>query len=180
MSTNAPAADAPAETSTNPYSSAEAWDPSNAMLPVGDHVVKIMEAEDETSSNQNPQIILRFGNDQGTIKCWETYHDKFLGKIVALYDAAGVERPAEGEFNPNDKCRLTQKCIDRLLDKEIGIVVREETDTSDPLNPKVRKRVQGYIEPSRITEGPDTRGLPGAQAASSSRPPEEAQSKIPF
>jgi hypothetical protein len=178
------------EQSHNPFEESDSWEtPLEAILPVGNHAVTIAKASGYdtvdrgggllTASTGNPQLFLRFENEEGSIGQYETYHEGFLRKIVTVFDKAGVQRPQEGEFNPQDHCRLTDACIARLENHQLGIIVREETDNRDPLNPKIRKRVQGYATVAAVTGGPDARGLP-VQAPSSSRPPEEASSTVPF
>lgn len=135
----------------NPFGSADAWEVStDSMLPVGNHVVRITEADDQTAkSSGNPQLHLKLENAGGSIQDWVPYSESFLGKVVSVFDACGIERPQDGEFDPNDHFRLTAKCIRRVLDKEVGIVVREEEDNREP--GKMRRRVQGYVPTSRIT-----------------------------
>ena len=139
-------------TGSNPFASAEAWEVSagGPMLPVGDFVVTIVQADDATASTQNPQVEFRFQNDSGSIRAWETYHANFLSKIVSVYDAAGIARPDDGEFDPTDNCRLTQKKLDELMGKQVGIVIREEEDNRPDHYGEKRARVQGYLPASEI------------------------------
>lgn len=161
------------------FDTADRWDVSlDTMLPVGNHVVKIIQADGGTTRSVNayPQIELKFEAPTGTIRDWLVYHSQLLGKVASLYDAAGVTQPQEGEYDTEDNCRLTQKCIDRLWGKTIGIVVREEDDNRNP--GQKRRRVQGYVTADRITSDvpADTSGLPTAGAQANSA----AQDKIPF
>ena len=161
---------------TNPFAQADAWDVStDTMLPVGNHVVTIIEADDQTAkSSGNPQLHLKMQNENGSIQDWVAYHGDFLGKIVSVFDAAGIERPGDGEFDPDDNYRLTASCIRRVRDKKVGIVIREEEDNREP--GKMRKRVQGYVTPDKITGDipADTSGLATATASS------VADDDIPF
>lgn len=162
---------------SNPFEETDPWEVSlDTILGVGNHAVKIVEAEDGTTSNNNPQIVLRFENDQGSIRAWEAYHSEFLSKIVSLYQAAGVALPQEGEFDPSDSCRLTQDCIDRLRGRMVGIVVREEDDFKNP--GQKRSRVKGYVPAAKVG-GKQQAPAPQFVAASASRPPGE-DLDIPF
>lgn len=163
--------------SFNPFESTEAWETSlDNLLPVGNHAVKIVEAEGGTTSNQNPQITLKFENDSGSIRAWEAYHSDFLSKIVALYQAAEVQLPQPGEFDPGDNCRLSDDCIDRLRNRWVGIVVREEDDR---LNPgQKRSRVKGYVPVAKLG---GTVKAPAQQfAASVSVSSDPGEPDIPF
>jgi len=145
----------------NPFATAEQWEPflDRFIREEGNYVFTINEAEDATSSNGNPQLFLQLEAREGTIKDWVNYQTGQLGKIVAVYRSAGVPIPQVGEFNPNDKCRLTPGCIARLVGRKVGGVVRKEDSYKDPS--KQILRVKGYVEPSRITDDipADTRGL---------------------
>lgn len=128
----------------NPFAEAEAWTVST-LLPVGNHVVEIREANDASTNGGDPQVHTRLVNADGDIQDWVYYRGDMLGKVVALFDAAGIPRPGPGEFDPNDKCRLTDACRNRLLGKRVGIVVREEDKYGGAPGEKVR-RVQGYLK----------------------------------
>jgi hypothetical protein len=127
----------------------------------------ITEVEDSTAqSSGNPVIELKLENAAGeTIRDWVVYHEAFLGKVVALFDSAGLDRPVEGEYDPDDHCRLTKQKIDQLRGKTVGNVNRDEPDNR-PGKTGSRRRVQGYVQPSRITDDipTDTRGLPNANS----------------
>ena len=165
----------------NPFESAEPWTVSaENMLDVGPHVVTIETAEDDTAkSSGNPVVHLKFVNSEGSIQAWEAYHAEFLRKIVSLYNSVGLPLPANGEFNPMDRCRLTEQKIAQLRGKQVGIVVRDEPDNRLTAAPgATQRKVAGYLPPHEVTNGPDTRGLPDAQPTQQQRQP--AQDKIPF
>jgi hypothetical protein len=140
--------------SSNPFEDATAWETSagGPMLAVGDHVVTIVQADDSTAGTKNPQIELRFeaAGGGGSIRAWETYHDEFLARVVALFDSAGVDRPKPGEFDPADRCRIKQQVLDRLVGQTVGIVVGEEDDNRPDHYGEKRRRVQGYLKPEEI------------------------------
>jgi hypothetical protein len=134
--------------SFNPFGAAEAWSVStDDLLPIGNHRCKIESVEDATgkSSPFNPQAIVQLRGANGGIKDWIVYHDEFLSKIVSIYDAAQIERPQVGEFDPDNKFRLTQACLNRLVGKEVGVVVREEEDNRPDHAGEMRRRVKGYV-----------------------------------
>lgn len=150
----------------NPFNDAQAW---SSYLGEGDHIVTIESAEDASSQQGKPQIALVFANAQGSKQDWCNYSSDFLAKVVALFDAAGIPRPQDGEFDPNDNFRLTSACIQRLVGKRLGIVIRPEPDFNDAT--VMRDRVQNYIPANRIDGGPDDRGLPAVPRSPSSQPP---------
>lgn len=162
--------------STFDFQAAEAWKVSDAMLPPGDHLVTIVNPIVSESSGGYPQIELRVENAQGSLRDWIVILPSTIGKVVSVFDAAGVARPQEGEFDP-ETGRLTDATVDRLHNRRVGVVVRQEPDNRDPT--KLRTRIQGYVDVSQIGSDipADTSGLP--VAPSSSRPPNE-DDRVPF
>jgi hypothetical protein len=161
------------------YGSAEAWKVStDTMLPVGNHVVTIMDPIMGEAGTGNPQIELRVENEQGKMRDWLVITPNTIGKVVSVFDAAGVERPQPGEFNP-DSGVLTDRCVDRLHNRKVGVVVREEVDNRD--TSKMRRRIMGYLDAHQMNADmpADTSGLPTESAPSVSRPAGEDQ-RIPF
>jgi hypothetical protein len=160
------------------YSTAEAWEASSGILGPGDYVGKIDKfPQDGTTSNGNPQIELTLVVDmQGSIRDWIVITPNTQGKVVQLFESAGIARPQAGEFDPQTG-RLTQECLDRLGGATVGFIVRNEPDYKDAT--KMRSRVQGYVKPERITQDAptDTRGLPAAPQVGDPAPGEPS---IPF
>ena len=101
-----------------------------------------------------------------------------LGKVTSLFEAAGIPVPQPGEFDPADHCRLTSSCIARLVGRKVGAVVRNEDSYSEP--GKQILRIQGYVQPARITDDApiDTRGLPDVTGISSTASTDEPD--LPF
>lgn len=174
----------------NAFDQADAWNPeggsSDDWIPNGDHVVSVRVADDDTAkSSGNPKLAVELEDDQGRQrKDWIPYSEKFLNRIVSIFDAAGIDRPRDGEFDPQDHMRLTSQCRGRLIGKKVGIIVRD----GDPnLDGKIFPEVQGYVLPSRITQVDmpatdrsdvpiDTTGLAGMSTARSAIPDDE----VPF
>jgi len=128
------------------FETAEAWDVSTGtILPKGNHVVVIDDAQDNTSSGGYPELDLWMSNSDGTCRDWLVITENSIGKIAALADAVGVERPKEGEFDP-ETLRLSADWIRKLVGKKAGIVVREEDDARNP--GQKRTRVAGYVDPA--------------------------------
>jgi hypothetical protein len=165
---------------SNPFESAEAFETyTDTYLGIGNHRVKIEVAEDASSKKEHkPQIALQFRNANGTKRDWCNYNEKFLGKVVALYDSAGVERPKEGEFDVGDHCRLSKACIERLVGREVGIVIRPEAD-QDGVE---RERVKGYVKPDQVDDAPaaTSNGNGGSSGASASTASDAELDDIPF
>lgn len=139
------------------YGEAEAWQVST-VLPIGNHVITIDDALSDFNRNNNPEIQLWISNNAGNMRDWVAITEKSIGKVAALFDAAGVQRPQPGEFDPQTG-KLTQQCVDRLKGKKAGVVVREEPDFKDPSI--MRNRPAGYVPVSQIG------GMPGGGSASS-------------
>jgi hypothetical protein len=148
----------------NPFASAETWDVSTERwLQEGNYVVRITNAQDETSQNGRPKLRLELEASEGVHTDHIPYHSEFLRRVVGPFRAAGIQDPQPGEFDPNDECRLTEACRRRLIGKTVGVVIRNEADQNDPQ--KMWPRVAGYVDKARITghqsdAGFDTRGLP--------------------
>jgi hypothetical protein len=166
---------------SNPFTGAKAW-AGDTMLQVGRHVAKIVQCDDATAKVDpyRPMLELRFENDDGYQRDRVPYDGELVGKLASLFDAAGIERPQDGEFDPNDKFRLTASCRQRLVGKEVGLTVKEEPDREDPQ--KMWPRVKGYYNPQKAGQDlpADTDGLPDiAESESASRPAGEDK-RIPF
>jgi hypothetical protein len=165
----------------NPFATSDTWDVSlDEYLGNGNHVVTITEAVDETAkSTGNPKLVLKLVNPNGSIQAFEGYHAGFLRKIVSIFDAAGIPRPQDGEFDPEDNCRLTPACRQRLVGKNVGIVVRPEAGQPDEQgNVKEWPRVKGYVEPSQVNADipTDTSGMQTAAVGATPDPSDD----IPF
>lgn len=144
---------------SNPFEETEAWDVStDRYLGEGNHLVRIEEAEDSTSNQGNPMIILVMKDRSGALaKERMGYHGGFLDKVVGLYKSCGLSLPKEGEFDPGDNCRLTAAKIKQLVGKQVGAVIRNEPDRDKP--GKFWPRVKGFVEPSRIADAGATNGF---------------------
>lgn len=178
----------------NPFADVEAWDVTGGggnYLPNGNHIVTIRIADDATArTSGNPQIYVEIEDDRGREKKhWVNYHANFLSQVVAVFDAAGIDRPQDGEFDPENNFRLTEGCRKRLIGKKVGVVMRD----GDPSQKdgKIYPEVKGFTTVERLKEmgeqdmassyDPaandvpiDTAGLPNAT------PPPADDSEIPF
>jgi len=160
------------------YSGTEAWKVQDSLLPIGDHVVTIVNPMAGQSSGGYPQVELRVESEIGSLRDWIVITPSTIGKIVQVFDAAGVDRPQDGEYD-TETGALTDACVDRLHNRKVGVVVRDEPDNRDPT--KMRRRVQGYVDAHQITSDipANTAGLPQPSAPSASRPADE-DDKVPF
>lgn len=145
------------------FEDTEAWVP-NLALPPGQHRVLIKSAlSTSTKRTGGPMVELELANGDGNIKDWittqvpdESVRGSSIGiqQIAALFDAARVFRPKEGEYDPADM-RIHQVALNRLAGREVGIVVRNEEgkvkdkDTGAETT-KMFARVKGYILPSDV------------------------------
>jgi hypothetical protein len=139
--------------SDNPFKSEKAWsvnEGSGVILPAGDHVVEVLDADGEgTSSGGYPQLEVKCGNADGEIRDWIVVIPSTIGKVVQLTDAAGVDRPTDEQVVADGAgYRLDAKYLDQLVGKKVGIIVREEPDRNDPS--RTRTRVKGYVPSGQI------------------------------
>jgi hypothetical protein len=77
-------------TQANPFDDADPWTVStDNWLGVGNFIVRIVYAEDASAkSSGNPQIALKFENNDGAKLDWCAYSADFLARVVSLFDAA--------------------------------------------------------------------------------------------
>lgn len=157
---------------SNVFQTAEAWDASSSgsILSAGEHVVDIREVDDATSRNGNPQMVLEVGNASGHLRDWVTVTPNTLGRVVQLADAAGVDRPADGEFDP-ETLRLSEAWRAKLKGKKVGIVAVDEPHYSEP--GKTVTKIQGYVKPELVSASSDVTpasSFTGAQVGSGPSP----------
>ncbi len=141
---------------SNPFQSTDPWEVSlDTILPPGNHVVKIVEAEGGTSSGGHPEIVMKLQNEHGSIRDWLQITQGTISKVVGLAQAVGIPVPGEGEFDQST-LRIADEWIFRLKGRSVGVVLREEpaynkeTGMNDPT--KTRTRVQGYVTPQRVAQ----------------------------
>jgi hypothetical protein len=138
----------------NPFATEKAWSVSEGggILPAGEHLVEVVDIEgDSTSSGGYPQIVVNVSNADGQIRDWIVVIPSTIGKVVQLTDAAGLERPTDAQVEADGPgYRLDPKYLDKLVGKQVGVVVRDEADRNDPS--KVRQRVAGYVAPSSVKQ----------------------------
>jgi hypothetical protein len=131
----------------NPFATEKAWNVSEGggILPAGEHVVQIVDVEgDGNSSGGYPQIVVNAGNDEGTIRDWIVVIPSTIGKVVQLTDAAGLDRPSDAQVDADGAgYRLDPRYLDKLVGKQVGVVVRDEPDRQDPT--RTRQRVAGWV-----------------------------------
>jgi hypothetical protein len=142
---------------SNPFA-VEAWEVGGAggadsFLGAGDHLVSVLEVDGTTTSSGGyPQIELRLGNDNGSIRDWLVITPATLGKISQVIQALGVELPdTETEISQADN-RVSQSYLDGWIGKQVGIVAREEPAYNDPS--KMRTKIKGYVPADKITPSP--------------------------
>src|SRR4051794_9255453 len=85
-------------TASNPFATETAWEVNTGtFLTAGDWATEIYEAEQDESSNGNPQIALNVGCADGAIKDWIVITPATYGKVVQLIQAVGIEPPSDDE-----------------------------------------------------------------------------------
>ena len=149
----------------------EKWDVSTDIwVPVGNHVMKIAYIETEQmSSGGHPMVQVRLEWDRGpeVAKDWIVISSpKTFGKFISLVLAAGVpeaEFPKPGKDFDADTGQVKQHYGQKLLDRQIGVIVRPRSDKPE------QGEVKGYVLPGEITDDvpADTRGLPSVGNAGS-------------
>jgi hypothetical protein len=150
---------------------AEAYHPSTTeILPKGNYVVKIIEIDNATSSGGYPMIKLTLENELG--RQWDNIvispNEFSVAKLMGLVDACGMKRPnpANGEID-TDNGRLSDVFVYAMLNRTVGIVVRDEEDNREDHQGEFRPRIKGYIAPSVLTSA--TTGPIAGQTAPSPR-----------
>jgi hypothetical protein len=135
----------------------EPWEVStDTILPIGNHVCKIVEAEGGTSSGNFPQGALKFENAQGSIRDWITISPSNdpgsfpvgLRKAVQLFKSAGIPLATVNPHIDPTTFAIAQAAWDLLIGKTVGVVVYSEPDRNDPT--KLRTRVRGTVPASQL------------------------------
>lgn len=142
------------------FTNVEAAEPNTGtMLPVGNHIVRIVEAEENESTNGNPGVALLLENNLGDIRDWRYLSSKsekaaaFTREmIMQLASAAGdrsvtLLRGVQGI--PSQEWSFF---IASLKNNQVGIIVREEPNNraGEPNQPATRRKVQAYVPPSEL------------------------------
>jgi hypothetical protein len=142
-------------TNENPFATEKAWNVSEGggILPAGEHVVEIYEADGAgpKSSGGYPQIVVQAGNADGTTRDWIVVIPSTIGKVVQLTDAAGLERPSDAQVEADGPgYRLDPAYLEKLVGKQVGVVIRDEPDRQDPT--RTRQRVAGWVPASAVKQ----------------------------
>jgi hypothetical protein len=127
-------------------SKTDAWR-ADDQLPPGTYLMKIIEAEDGTSSGGNPQIVLDLavvgGEWKGAEKRdWITVTEASLGRVVQVLQAFDYPIP-EGEFE--------LKVAD-LVGRTAEVVLRPESWTDREGNAREGVKVKGYRRPGTSSD----------------------------
>lgn len=138
--------------STNPFATEAAWDVSDTILSQGDHLVEILEVDGTgNSSGGHPQIELKSGNADGSIRDWIVVIPTSIGKVVQLTDAVGLDRPTDEQVTEEGTgYRLDPTYLGQLIGKKVGVIVRTEPNRNDPS--KTRDVVKGYVPAGKIAK----------------------------
>lgn len=155
---------------SNPFDEAKAWVPTQ-MLPKGMHRVFVRSAlatrTRDYGKGTKAMVSLELGNNDGNVRDWITLQvpnssvkGSSIGiqQIVAVFDAAGVYRPRENEFDPSDMA-ISQSALNRLGGREVGIYVDHEerevrNDETGGTEIKTFAVVNGYVPATEIAAGP--------------------------
>jgi hypothetical protein len=170
---------------TNPFQTEKPWEVSEGtILSKGDYVCTITKADPEgNSSGGHPQLEVTLEDDggQGFITDWIVVIPSTIGKVVQLTDAAGVDRPEDDEVVPEGTgFRLSNSYASKLVDKKVGVLVREEPNRQDPTKPP-KDRVRGYVPADQIKPTSDvTPAGAAAQFSHSGAPSTNVDDEIPF
>lgn len=146
------------------------------IAPKGNYVFTIVEVENTRtrSDNHYPMIKLKLECVEGVQ--WDNLvispNDFSFAKVLGLTDSAGLDRPEPGKDLDVTDGALTDAYVDQLMGKQVGGIVRDKTEADNRQDSQTygqditRPRVQGYVEPSKITaQGPAPSN--GAAASSS-------------
>jgi len=128
------------------------------------HLVRVLEAVEGESSGGYPQIAVLWGNDEGQIRDWvvvkpeDNISQGTFGKVVAIYNALGLEVPSGKNATIKSEDWLDQRAV---------ITVGLEKDRKGDF----RDRVQAY-EPATSDVPAPSMGSGGSNA--------QKDEKIPF
>jgi hypothetical protein len=135
----------------------EMWDVStDTILPIGNHAVKITEAEAGTSKGGFPEGRLKYENAQGTVRDWIVISpssnpgEQPVGfrKAVTVFDRAGIDMATLLPHIDQETGAIAQAGWDLLVGKTVGVVIYQEPDNRDPT--KVRTRVKGVVPAEQL------------------------------
>lgn len=133
-------------------SSTEAWAGGFTLLPEGTYVVRVVDASEGTSSNNNPQIIVDLevidGEQKGqTLRDWITVTANSLGRVKGILAALRYEIPA-GEFELPSSA---------LIGRTASVLVRHEDYVSNAGEHKVSAKIKVWEEaPAAFSPTPGT------------------------
>lgn len=168
---------------SNPFAD-QPWETSGSpILSEGDHLVTLHSVDGNgTTSGGHPQIEVKMGNAQGEITDWIVVIPTSLFRPVALFAAAGLEKPTDEQVVPDGTgYRIDPNYLGRLVGKQVLVIVRKEPDRNDPT--KQRDRVKGYREPGDVASDvpADMSGLGGGTpVAAAAAPGSVPDDDIPF
>jgi hypothetical protein len=123
----------------------DAENKGGGLLPPGAYVVAVTDAEETTSSNGNPMLVVHLevlvGEYRGRgLRDWVVFTPNTKWKVAQLLVGLGLPIP-EGEFELKPEDLIARKC---------GISVKEEV-----WNEKVQTRVDSYSPLDEGVEVPD-------------------------
>lgn len=122
-------------------SKTETWGGGFSLLPEGTYVVRVVDASEGTSSNNNPQIIVDLevinGDQKGqTLKDWITVTEKSLGRVKGILAALRYEIP-EGDFELPSSA---------LIGRTASVVIRHEDYINKDNEHKVSAKIKVWEE----------------------------------
>lgn len=122
-------------------SKTESWSGGFALLPEGTYVVRVVDASEGTSSNNNPQIIVDLevidGEQKGqTLRDWITVTEASLGRVKGILAALRYEIP-EGDFELPSSA---------LIGRTSSVLVRHEDYVSKAGEHKVSAKIKVWEE----------------------------------
>lgn len=129
------------------FENAEAFTPSlDALLPVGNHRVRIDSAKAGKNKNGNLEFVVEASNSRGKRTDWIYYGSEFgQRKVAGLCVATGVRLPREGDWD-SETGVLTEAYCNLFVGKDGGMIVREEKGDDG----KTRDKVRGWVHPTQI------------------------------
>ena len=146
----------------------EAWHPRlQEFLPKGNYVIRITEIENVLSSGGYPMLKIRLESDAGYQfdNLVISPNEFSVSKLLGLIDSAKIPRPdpEKGEID-KESGKLSDAYVNKLIGREVGVIVRDEEDNREDHVGEYRPRVQGYVDPAILTAA--TTGPLGGSTAS--------------
>lgn len=152
-------------------SGVDAWSGTGDQLPPGSYVVKVVSAEEATSKNGNPQVVVDLQVAEGDfagaeIRDWITITEASMGRVVQALQGLGIDTSRDVDLD-----------VGELVGRRAEVVVREDTYVDRQGETRTSMKVKGYRPVSRASDVPSD--FPEGQAPANGKKNDDGQ-PLPF